>query len=1579
MNPIVYNKNGMFRYNDFVGYLPEFLRSEPDVVTLMQVMSDYINNAYRNIETAEEFEFLRVCHDGTYDATRTAMERLCSMLQLASERGDRVCYLSVPRNNSKSNAIVGNEGAQYAKEVEIDLPEIEDVITSASGRHLVDGTDTKDGTVVYVKYRNAEPVRTVAYYYSAVDDSLVKDEQGTSQDPFTGTDNNPSTAIEFSVSDVGHVLRRYGGENNNVKYYEVFFTAKITDVKRVNAIDSVLYDVDGIDKNADQVIVDYYNQTAVVDGNFNTFIKFADGNGFNWVGGFPSGIFYLRDTSGAKLTTVTSSNRVAQADTALNPSVDRYRVSKIDIDSSGLLKIYTLNGMPGVYSDALFYLMCGTEQVGLVKMNGTVTSTSRKEDGELYTTVFPVSLKYEINDIIAMIGGTKPLVLVSIPLSQSYYTINYEDSLPIVKWSDEYMFLDNMSVGMSSDVRLRSAELESNLVLVTLKVWEALDKTSFYSERPIERSARCVCNGAWDGIASVTGCALDHSKNKYLVRINTDIDLSFDPAGPVDITTPTVGLIGAPIVQTETECQYELLQSPGSMVVWNAGDVVLVDCLNNGNPETRLFTVNDNLNDRATIRIAHPMTVTIPANTAISRVVETDRSRVNKVNTVRLNGEQHVATVRRYTGPVLAEKYMTARIYGASSDSFSLLKMVSDVCITEADGCEFVYDDEGNVNELVKSVVYDSDGNPVEQIDRNTDTLKHFSVGYKKIYNAFMPYSGPVTTLEFGEKVNYDTDTIDVTTLPLYIKKTSDICLRYGWKERQYLYYGNDIGIDDMARAGFVEFYAGNENNIVEVDMSKRSVNVYDEATYGTAIKNGLNTLYAVDIDSNLSAAKQADGSWLVTMASAGHGVPSGAKISVAGVMVDHDDPDVLAIFNVENVDAIVVSPDVIQYVTESPNADGLVHTGEVNKDGHIAMAYCLRPTRADYSPLEEGDIISIVDANGKTSLYIASAGDWKRIEPDTVIAPFTLYTQQNLFEDTLTNPTFAISEGYKVRRIEYIDEDTAQVVLVGSIPSTDLCKGTRVYIRYADNSAYNGWHTVTSDVNGGGIFNIKIDGHDGMETGHSLLGKEMTLYVGMWYKYTVTAYDWSKASNYATYVTTNEVIEISGTTLRTKYKHGFSVGDRIILDIGGQSAYTYDSGSTANFLERTVAKVLGDETFVIDESVPSGQGYTAYRGVVVNKNIPTLVGEYSLDGHRFTEGEIIIATDQLCEGENIAWRVTKDTSWIPMRKKRTFKIDAVTVDLYKNPKYDETDPLSDEVEYKYRVYGDNTVKADTSNGNAFMQAAMMSRNYNFSQPHVDNLDTTQDLALQYSSKYDYGSVAPRDDMSSEFRGVPDMDYPLVEKIERLAYLKDASVIDYKLIGYLARFMGYDITSVADDVNESGVYHTNEERENALRETIAHLPQYYALNGTNAGINMLMATFGLVGDLITMWTNTEDPYGELIRQDDVPSRIASDLDSGVKVGQWVPTPHVVLDVYDDTRFPEVTVTMDDIKRLKEQIRVCKPINVVFDGIRLVIKAESEVYVSLVADTMKGVMGDMPVFGIDEPIEIDTCEEDDCSF
>ena len=74
MRSPVYNDRGQFRYSDFVAYIPEFLKSEPDVVTLLQVFSDYINNAYRNIDTVEKFEFAIVAKSSNMAGAVARME-----------------------------------------------------------------------------------------------------------------------------------------------------------------------------------------------------------------------------------------------------------------------------------------------------------------------------------------------------------------------------------------------------------------------------------------------------------------------------------------------------------------------------------------------------------------------------------------------------------------------------------------------------------------------------------------------------------------------------------------------------------------------------------------------------------------------------------------------------------------------------------------------------------------------------------------------------------------------------------------------------------------------------------------------------------------------------------------------------------------------------------------------------------------------------------------------------------------------------------------------------------------------------------------------------------------------------------------------------------------------------------------------------------------------------------------------------------------------------------------------------------------------------------------------------------------
>jgi hypothetical protein len=225
--------------------------------------------------------------------------------------------------------------------------------------------------------------------------------------------------------------------------------------------------------------------------------------------------------------------------------------------------------------------------------------------------------------------------------------------------------------------------------------------------------------------------------------------------------------------------------------------------------------------------------------------------------------------------------------------------------------------------------------------------------------------------------------------------------------------------------------------------------------------------------------------------------------------------------------------------------------------------------------------------------------------------------------------------------------------------------------------------------------------------------------------------------------------------------------------------------------------------------------------------------------------------------------------------------------------------------------------------------------------PAIESIDTTRNPNAEYSSGEDYGNVAPRDDMKASFHGVPDLKYPLIEKIERLAYLRDANVIDFDLIEYLARFMGYDLTPMADDVKTSNLYRTVRQQEAAIREAVLNLPQYYALGGTNSGLKMLMGAFGVIGDVLTLYTNTMNPYEELLNLDEVTGRIDEDSANGTLNGSWVSTPYIDIALTDDARFPQFAIQADDIRRIREQIRVWKPIQVVFRDVLLRYAGEIE--------------------------------------
>jgi hypothetical protein len=316
-----------------------------------------------------------------------------------------------------------------------------------------------------------------------------------------------------------------------------------------------------------------------------------------------------------------------------------------------------------------------------------------------------------------------------------------------------------------------------------------------------------------------------------------------------------------------------------------------------------------------------------------------------------------------------------------------------------------------------------------------------------------------------------------------------------------------------------------------------------------------------------------------------------------------------------------------------------------------------------------------------------------------------------------------------------------------------------------------------------------------------------------------------------------------------------------------------------------------------------------------------------------------------------MSYLVREGARWSILKKKRIIKIRKISVDEYLNSYFMDADAEDDVDEFKYTTYSDVDVAKSTQW--AYASRMFMVRNPVFQKPAIDGMDTTRDPNAEYSSGEDYANVAPRTGMKSSFKGVPDMKYPLIEKIERLAYLRDANVIDFELIGYLARFMGYDLTPMADDVQTSSLYRTVRQQEAAIREAVLNLPQYYALGGTAAGLKMLMGAFGVIGDVLTLYTNTMHPYEELLNEAEVEGRMGEDSTNGSIEGSWVSTPYIDIALTDDSRFPQFAIQTDDVRRIREQIRVWKPIQVVFRDVLLRYVGEIELN-SWISGPMVGI-------------------------
>lgn len=613
----------------------------------------------------------------------------------------------------------------------------------------------------------------------------------------------------------------------------------------------------------------------------------------------------------------------------------------------------------------------------------------------------------------------------------------------------------------------------------------------------------------------------------------------------------------------------------------------------------------------------------------------------------------------------------------------------------------------------------------------------------------------------------------------------------------------------------------------------------------------------------------------------------------------------------------------------------------------------------------EEGDVIKV-----DNKYYKVKTDDWTVLSGDTIEVPFYLYTHQNIMDTTTTNPSTGYGEDIEIEDIRLLDDSTVQVITRGAMKLT--AGKSSVYIRNVHPVAYNGRYVV-DEVFTDRMFSFKIEpGSVSEAIGRHVNNGIMTANECKFYRYLISEVDISRKSVYEIFKYGLKIVDNYSSTpienlVVTEEEHGYEVGDNIVL---------YSDGEYVN---ATVEVVVSKCSFRYQNAKKKNySGGFVFKGVYIPENnhkdnivVGGLYTQYlnCIDrDYEFCEGDIVFANDQLATDMPMTY-IVESGNWKVCGKKRVMKIRKLDVDRYKNDEWLTASTDEDIDEYVYHTYSypeiEEMIAEDLDNGIHSYIMPFHVRNYTFRNPYIEHIDSTRPAEYQFNSKHDYASIAPRYDFEDKsFKGIPDMKYPLIEKIERLIYLRDANVIDFDLIGYLARFMGYDITDAKVDIDSSMMYSTTEMKEKAVRETVSNLPQYYTLGGTKAGLEMLLNTFGIVADVITMWTNLDRPYKELIEEGKLRYRQDYDYENGIQ-SHWAPTPHIRVRISTGKNFKNMFVDDESFTTLIKNIKVFKPIQVVFDEFIKYVETEpGKLYITDVSCVNSGKMNINVNYNID---------------
>lgn len=1695
MKPILHNDGGVFRYTDFVGYIPDFLKTEDDVVTLLQVFSDYINNAYRNITRVEKFEFQFMASASNYEEVMKTVERFAELLRYSEGRSSEILFLSLPRNNAYDGTC--GKYTHYPVTVSGEKKD------SFSAARI--GVPQNDGDVIYLKFTDGN-VSGWPYHYDAASKMYYPEPEdvATSQDPFTGTANIPGSdgrtprMLSFKASDIGTVgLRRTNDSDGNL-IYAVYLQARITDVKSEDALLTVSADIDGFVKSGtnpvsnETVIVDYYG-LAEEGGTEDAYSRISfSGKSFPTatLNGYSRGIFYFREATEDSLYTgtVSADCYTGLTDPIYSDAYSRWNIVSISPGASGTSCVFTMGTKCTMNPGDTFRVRIAEGTSLYTKSVFTVTEC----DGAVVTASSSIALTGSDGTLLPVPEKARACCV-------SLFFSRLSDDMSSYSARIRYVNASGLNAVDSSGSARCPAERDrfyayseiGNTVMTSVygdKISTATLTVRIPVTAPFVNGCRAVIVPQADGSANpflsltpvVLSVRLDDSLNPmtengfYVCDMmgvtSAQVNPSFSPSASLkyDIVgiragvAKVAGTLGASVSDTIVGTFVEIPESGDYVYLSAVGKTAPLDGA--AYPVSAVTPTDDGYS--VTLKGSVPTSYSDLLSVSILRKASGgDTFVVSSVNDAG-SGVSWV-TCSTYTGNIFSGAW-----FARDSDGTNPLILRNAYPVTDADSLSgntaviggSLYCSHGVVYVANESGYFVFGATAVSASPMFSVSMRGFAVYSKTtVLNPYMFGLYPTVPVQYGSSADLS-DGMSKVLGRVYVQKLEDVGLKYGWEAHQYIDYPNDVNMYSTGRDGYCEFYSLYDRSQKMLPGGKK---ISDDSYAGDIVVDDADSRCDAEIwyPMGLSGTKMlhgkhiakayangGDGDYTVTFTfsdTESHGLADGELISICGfsagdaafntpdgcldtarvvdyrtitvtrssvtawtsphpvatgssedwivygyrcavgkVMsltcsggtsdvsikvktehpmrikaVDGDSGDVFLLMSDARLSALSCTPD---YATMTLSGNYEISVTSDSEDDSVSLsAYggtasvelpAVSVSSSDgvgyiFYRLTSGGVVQVAPATGmKSGYYRVQDGDWTEEDADNIIAPFTLFAKQNLFETTGDNPVYAYGDGDEIEWISYDGDSTVKVSLASAADYT--AGSTYVSVSGVAPRGFCGTFVVDTVVSPR-VFTYKVIpgsiGTSGVD-GVAQDGVTMQSVPEKWYRYTVNGITWQRRS-YADASKFGAVISSYSASGAGGYKYvyttltptGLSAGDRVILCVNGSLRNAQVQYIVS---DRSFTVVAGTSASVTVD--PESENYVI-RGIMLSPscsgrgngtdNLDSLAGEYTSNylysinsTYAFKAGDYVLLDDQILPRTSGLYRVVSGGSWTRVSRKRVMKLSGVSVEMIANPDYDPDD--ADSAEYIYAKYSDSGMKSYVSSSsltdNVYWCEGGYVRGFNFGYPHVDGLDTTRGGLLDYSGKYDYNGVSPRSGMT-DFQGVPDMKYPLAEKMERLAYLRDASVIDYDLIGYLARFMGYDVTTLREDIDDDSMYSLEKERVLAVRNAVENLPSFYSRGGTASGISMLLATFGIVADVVTLWTSTAHPYATLVDESSAADLQQDAVDAG-KSGVWVSTPHIKVKIYDDRSFSSLTVTESGLKNIENQIRVFKPIQVVFDGI-----------------------------------------------